>query len=143
SIGTSLVTDVSMALRPKSGHFTCSRERTDHVLPTGRSSSLDDAEIEAHTSSTSPDAEDGHEKVTRPDPFPCARRRARVRPELGRGRRSPPPWIPRGRCLRGSPVFSAPPLLSSALLFRFWLCRSLRSVRRCRSPRRRLQFARG
>src|SRR5437870_7190919 len=34
SIGTSLVTDVSTALRPKSGHFTCSRERTDHELPT-------------------------------------------------------------------------------------------------------------
>src|SRR6266568_8758256 len=27
--------------RPKSGHFTCSRERTDHVLPTGLTRSLD------------------------------------------------------------------------------------------------------
>jgi hypothetical protein len=33
----SMVTSIdhgSMGDRPKSGHFTCSRERTDHVLPT-------------------------------------------------------------------------------------------------------------
>src|SRR5207244_8793760 len=122
----------------------CSRPSSRRsTASVGRSSSLDDTEIGAHTSSTSPDAEDGHEEITRPDPFPCACRRARVRPELGRGRRSPPSWIPRGRCLRGSPGFSAPPLLSSALLLRLWLCRSLRSVRRRRSPRRRVQFPRG
>src|SRR5438093_13296384 len=36
SIGTSWGTDVSTTLRPKCGHFTCSWERTDHVLPTLR-----------------------------------------------------------------------------------------------------------
>src|SRR5262249_8562635 len=34
AISTPLVADGRTTPRPKSGHFTCSRERTDHVLPT-------------------------------------------------------------------------------------------------------------
>src|SRR5215467_7267636 len=34
TIGTSLVADGCILAAPNSGHFTCSRERTDHVLST-------------------------------------------------------------------------------------------------------------
>src|SRR5262252_8521200 len=34
TIGTSLVADGCTPADPNSGHSTCSRERTDHVLPT-------------------------------------------------------------------------------------------------------------
>src|SRR5438094_5693444 len=34
TIGTSLGAYGCSPVRPQSGHFTCSRERTDHVLPT-------------------------------------------------------------------------------------------------------------
>src|SRR5439155_18546186 len=36
TIVTSLIDDGCSATPGKSGHFTCSRERTDHVLPTRR-----------------------------------------------------------------------------------------------------------
>src|SRR5262249_39817679 len=42
-ISTSWVADGRALRRSKSGHFTCSRERTDHVLPTPAASGLDQA----------------------------------------------------------------------------------------------------
>src|SRR5437870_10226802 len=54
SIGTSLVTDVSTALRPKSGHFTCSRERTDHELPTVARAALAFANAQGYARRHSP-----------------------------------------------------------------------------------------
>src|SRR5438093_8755369 len=41
TIGTSLDASGSTAHSAQSGHFTCSRERTDHVLPTSRRMRLD------------------------------------------------------------------------------------------------------
>src|SRR5437867_11799907 len=40
TIVTSLIDDGCSATPGKSGHFTCSRERTDHVLPTRRATLL-------------------------------------------------------------------------------------------------------
>src|SRR2546421_6450970 len=41
TIGTSLGAYGCSPVRPQSGHFTCSRERTDHVLPTARRRRVD------------------------------------------------------------------------------------------------------